>query len=243
MTKNNEVLINQVFGRWMVVSRGTDYITPKGFKMPRWVVQCSCEQHTIKEVREDHLLDGTSTSCGCLQKENMSKAKKKYNTYDLSGEYGIGWTTNTNQEFYFDINRYDDIKNICWYQESAGYVVGRDTKSNRIVKMHVYLGYKYHDHINRNKLDNRSDNLRPCEQQENCRNGSLRKTNTSGVTGVNWSKSHNAWIARVYINYKEICLGYFDNKEDAIKARLQAEANYYGEFAPQQHLFAEYGIK
>ena len=32
------------------------------------------------------------------------------------------------------------------------------------------------------------------------------------------------------------------NKEDAIKARLEAEAKYYGDFAPQKHLFEEYGI-
>lgn len=34
----------------------------------------------------------------------------------------------------------------------------------------------------------------------------------------------------------------FDNKEDAIRARLQAEKEYFGEFAPQRHLFEEHGI-
>ena len=37
-------------------------------------------------------------------------------------------------------------------------------------------------------------------------------------------------------------LGYFNIKEDAIKTRLEAEAKYYGEFAPQRHLFEQYGI-
>jgi hypothetical protein len=37
-------------------------------------------------------------------------------------------------------------------------------------------------------------------------------------------------------------LGYFINKDDAIKTRLSAEAKYYGEFAPQKHLFEEYGV-
>ena len=232
---NNKNLIGQTFGRLTVID--------KGLKPRYWICQCSCKNHTIKEIREDHLLDGNTVSCGCYGKENMSKITKQYNIYDLSGEYGIGWTKNTNKEFYFDINRYDDIKNICWSESSTdGYLCGRDANTNQVVKMHIYLGYKYYDHINRNKLDNRSINLRPCTQQENCRNGSLRKTNTSGVIGVTWSKSHNAWQSRVCINYHEIILGYFDNKQDAIKARLQAEADYYGEFAPQQHLFEEYGI-
>ena len=34
----------------------------------------------------------------------------------------------------------------------------------------------------------------------------------------------------------------FDKIEDAIKARLEAEKKYFGEFAPQRHLFEQYGI-
>ena len=38
-------------------------------------------------------------------------------------------------------------------------------------------------------------------------------------------------------------LGHFDNKDDAIRARLNAEVKYFGEFAPQKHLYEQYGIK
>ena len=34
----------------------------------------------------------------------------------------------------------------------------------------------------------------------------------------------------------------FIPKDDAIKARLTAEARYFKEFAPQKHLFEKYGI-
>lgn len=44
------------------------------------------------------------------------------------------------------------------------------------------------------------------------------------------------------LNRKTIYLGVFNNKEDAIKARLQAENKYFGEFAPQRRLFSQYGI-
>ena len=44
------------------------------------------------------------------------------------------------------------------------------------------------------------------------------------------------------INHKEIPLGYFDDIEDAIKARLEGEVKYFGEFAPQRDLFKQYGI-
>ena len=44
------------------------------------------------------------------------------------------------------------------------------------------------------------------------------------------------------MNNKTKYLGSFKNKEGAIKARLEAEAKYFGEFAPQRHLFEQYGI-
>ena len=37
--------------------------------------------------------------------------------------------------------------------------------------------------------------------------------------------------------------GYGKNKEDALRARLQGEAKYYGLDAPQRHLFKQYGIE
>lgn len=33
-----------------------------------------------------------------------------------------------------------------------------------------------------------------------------------------------------------------DDKIDAIKARLKAEIKYFGEFAPQKHLYEQYRI-
>jgi hypothetical protein len=90
----------------------------------------------------------------------MTKTKaqklKKFNQYDLSGSYGIGYCSNTNNPFYFDLEDYDLIKDYCWME-------------------------------------------------------------------VVYGKS----------NYQ---------KEDAIKARLAAELKYYGDFAPQRHLFKEYNI-
>ena len=44
------------------------------------------------------------------------------------------------------------------------------------------------------------------------------------------------------VNYKKIRLGEYEHIEDALIARLKAEKKYFKEFAPQRHLFAEYGI-
>ena len=52
----------------------------------------------------------------------------------------------------------------------------------------------------------------------------------------------NINIVKSYSRFSEVELGYFDDIKDAIIARLQAEKKYYGEFAPQKHLYKEYGI-
>ena len=45
------------------------------------------------------------------------------------------------------------------------------------------------------------------------------------------------------VNRKEILLGTYENFDDAVRARLEGEKKYFGEFAPQKHLFAQYGIE
>lgn len=80
-----------------------------------------------------------------------------------------------------------------------------------------------------------------CSHQENSRNQSKSTRNTSGIIGVGWYKRYNKWRAYIKTN-KNITLGYFINKKDAIIARLNAELKYFGEFAPQRDLFKHYGI-
>ena len=70
----------------------------------------------------------------------------------------------------------------------------------------------------------------------------VSRNNKSGVTGVYWEKRNSAWCAFISINGKQKWLGRFKCKEEAIKARLEAEYKYYNEFSPQKYLFKEYGV-
>lgn len=84
------------------------------------------------------------------------------------------------------------------------------------------------DHINGNKLDNRRSNLRVCSQVENQQNRHvINKNNTSGVKGVSWFKPHQKWCAEIWVRGKKICLGYFDDKDAAAKARKLGEEKYF----------------
>ena len=182
------------------------------------------------------------------KKQEVAYLKKKVkNRYDLSGAFGIGWTSNTNNEFYFDLEDYELIKDYTWFEHirKDGYhlLEAWDSNLQKKVKMWHVLGLKYHDHINRNTLDNRRDNLRPATAAENSRNCSKMSNNTSGVTGVTWREKHQKWEVSIQINGNRLWFGEFSDKDEAIKTRLQAEVYYYGEFAPQKHLFEQYNIK
>lgn len=50
---------------------------------------------------------------------------------------------------------------------------------------------------------------------------------SSGVSSVNWEPQRKRWRAKITIKRKTIYLGYFKNKEDTIKARIEGEKKYW----------------
>jgi HNH endonuclease len=77
------------------------------------------------------------------------------------------------------------------------------------------------DHIDAKKANNRITNLRDVPLTLNRRNLRMRRDNTSGTTGVTWSKGCKKWAAQVYVARKNHYLGYFDDifeAEAAVKA-------------------------
>jgi hypothetical protein len=178
---------------------------------------------------------------------NKNTNKYELNLIDKHGIYGVGYCSNTGSKFYFDMDDYDKIKDIYWYEKirKNGFrrVAGTDRNSGKQVLMHIVLGFKWCDHSDRNELNNRKYNLRPATKQDNARNHNKQSNNKSGFIGVCFSQTANKWMSYIMINKKNIYLGYFIDKQDAIKSRLEAEKKYFGEFAPQKHLFKKYGIE
>jgi hypothetical protein len=232
-----EDLTGQHIHKFTILEQTDDYVTPKGVRIARWLCQCDCGSDPIK-VTGNSLKTGSVKSCGC--------SRRKHNKYDLSGEYGIGWTSNTNKEFYFDLEDYDKIKDYCWreiiHKKTGHNEVVAQSRDKKTIRIHWVIYGKYYDHADRNTFNNRKNNLRKASYTENARNYSKLKNNTSGFSGISWDKSRSQWVAYITINKKRKKIGRFVNKYDAIIARLQAEAEYFGEFAPQRHLFEEYNI-
>lgn len=215
-----------------------------------WKCKCDCGNYKSMEA---YRLKKTAKlpSCGCMTNYLIRDTRKKYNKYDLTGEYGIGWTSNTNEEFYFDLDDYDLIKDYCWYKNKQdGYIrKPKEGNSTKSVLLHqLILGIvngddnNRVDHIDKKRNNCRKYNLRICTHHQNNMNKGLDNRNKSGVSGVIWNKSNRCWQSFISYNEERFELGCYNLFEDAIKARLMAEEKYFKEFAPQQHLYEEYNI-
>lgn len=196
--------------------------------------ECKCDCGNIVYVTTASLTSGNTKSCGCLHAESLQKYGKesrKLNQYDLSGEYGIGFTSK-NEPFYFDLEDYNLIKDYTWNYNEDGYLISRPF--GKTIRMHMLImnsdGSRDVDHKNHITYDNRKENLRICDHFENVIHSKTYSNNTSGRKGVYWDNARQKWMAIITYNKKTVNLGRFDNFEDAVDARQSAEQKYHGEF-------------
>lgn len=150
-------------------------------------IYCYCRCDCGKEgyVQRANLIKGQSKSCGCLQAELARQRRLKHNEYavDTINKIVIGKATNTGNEFIVDLEDFAKIKDLSWYESSAGYMTHRE--NGKLLQIHRIVTDcpedKVVDHINHNKLDNRKQNLRVCLVKENNRN---RKKTPVGITKI-----------------------------------------------------------
>jgi len=122
-----------------------------------------------------------------------------------------------------------NVGDIVGNQRKDGYtqvkIDGKLYLTHRLIFLyhHGYLPENEIDHINRIKNDNRIENLREVSQSCNRRNCGNPKNNTSNIKGIYLNTKNNKWRAQIKINNIVKNLGNFDNKEDAVLARLAAE--------------------
>lgn len=78
------------------------------------------------------------------------------------------------------------------------------------------------DHIDRNKLNSKRDNIRLATRSEQCHNTGTPKTNTSGHKGISFDsrpERRKKWAVRFKYNKKYIHVGAYVSLEEAIQAR------------------------
>lgn len=225
-------LTGQKFGRLIALYKNGN--TSSGLVL--WHCKCECGNECDKVGVE--LRRGRVKSCGCATREFISNARLKHNEYDLSNEFGIGYTSK-GEPFYFDLEDYNKIKDYCWWMTNDGYVSAKIKRSNgkQILMHNIVMGQKHIDHISGVRYDNRKSNLRTFDKEiysfetYNNINKKVQKNNTSGYPGVSWHSRDNIWEVHISIDNKLHYLGRYTQLEDAIKARKDAEEKYFGEYS------------
>ena len=216
-------LTNQEFGRLTVI--GFAYIKNE---TSYWNCKCSCGNPNIILVRRTGLTSGGTKSCGCYKIEKNSLPRKT-NLYEFFDSYGVG-NTEGNEKFYFDKDDFPLIQKYYWHLHN-GYVHANTNRS--YISMHrLVMNVPEElviDHINHDCSDNRKANLRICTSHQNVCNKIIAKNNKSGKTGV--CKEGEKWHSYIFYNGKTIHLGRFNNFEDAVNIRKEAEIEYFEEFA------------
>lgn len=236
-------LTNQVFGLLKVLKEDKERESKERKKNPDpqkwrnyWLCEClNCGKEV--SVSTSNLTSGNTRSCGsCLKKQRRIKENK----FEFHETYVVGYT-DKGEQFFFDLEDYEEVSKHYWSFRN-GYPKSVINKKNILLHRFVTKvdDSVQIDHENRNTADARKQNLRISTQAENNYNHSLRKDNTSGIIGVHFRK--NKWKVEIRKEGERL-YGTFDSFEEAVKYRLLKEKELFGEFAPQKHLFAQYGIE
>lgn len=85
------------------------------------------------------------------------------------------------------------------------------------------------DHKNRDRRDNRWENLRAATRSQN--NANRVTTASHGFKGATYNKRQGRWAAQTKFKGKPVYLGYYDTPEEAHAAYLAAAERLWGEFA------------
>lgn len=117
-----------------------------------------------------------------------------------------------------------NLHNLEYVEMSVG---GVRCLAHRLVFLYEY-GYipTLIDHINRNKQDNRMQNLREASYSENALNSKIRSDNTSGFKCVYYDKRNNSWEVKIENMY----IKKYKTLEEASKKALEIRKETAGEF-------------
>lgn len=228
-------MIGDKYNDWTIIGEAEDRIDKAGKHHKRVLCQCKCGNIQVKDLYK--LKKGAQMCKKCYLQivgNNGVPFKRKYNKYEFKDNIVIGHINNSEITFTIDSEDFEKIKNYCWHCSNERVYSTINKKRQLLHRFILGLTDKSMvvDHINRNPLDNRKQNLRVCSQSDNSKNRSLYKNNKSGHNGICYSKRDNKWYVYIDCNKKHYNCGQFDTYEEALKIRIDKEQELFGEYAP-----------
>lgn len=201
---------------------GKDYLEGK---RRYYEVVCSCGHKSFK--RSDVITN-------LLEGNRCPFCRNNYTVFDGVVTMDISSNKHPNTFTTFDLKDLDSILKFRWYP------VGGNTRTKVLYvqcdgggykeTMHRYLleltcREDIVDHQDGNGLNNCSDNIRVTDSTGNNKNLPIPYNNTSGHMGVSRTNSGN-WRSYITVNNRQLCLGTYEDINDAINSRKEAEVFY-----------------
>lgn len=214
-------LTGQRFGKLVVLKRLENHVDKHGTKS-RWLCKCDCGNTTIADG--GRLREGKKHSCGCLQREETSKATS---THHATGSRLHNLWRAMKAGCYIP-----SCSNYSFYG-GRGIKVCAEWKNDFPAFRDWALENGYTDDLSIDRIDSDGDyepsNCRWITAVKQSHNRRVRCTNRSGVSGVAWRNDCKKWRVTITVNSKTINLGSFTDFEAAVNARRQAEEKYWTE--------------
>jgi hypothetical protein len=87
------------------------------------------------------------------------------------------------------------------------------------------------DHKDRDRTNDRLDNLRLATKSQNGCNRSMHKNNTSGFKGVSFFRQQQRWAAQIQVSGRNRLLGFYATPGEAAAAYKAASLELHGDFS------------
>lgn len=205
------------FGRWTVMKAAP----PKKSKA---MFKCRCDCGNIKEVSENNLRRGLSTSCGCYRKErslegNHKRIKEENNENLVGKKFG----------------RLTVLKKVEGYGCASKWLCKCECGNKKSIQQSSLInGYTrscgcYHDEHASAKVKEYVGNVQGTNASL-ISSKTTFKNNTSGRRGVSFAKNVQKYHAYIMFQGKLYNLGFYKAFSDAVEAREEAEEKIYGSF-------------
>lgn len=178
-----------------------------------------------------------------LRQGENNKYTEKENYYNIE-------VSNSNHVYKVNKEDFHWMSNHTWFSDSNllyPYLISKIYSNGKREKMiyHVEtmkkeienfkknnIGYNKRvivDHIGGDVKNNLKSNLRVRTQSENNMNKITQTNNTSGFVGITWHINEKMWTAQINIHNEAIRLGSFYYLRNALKIRMDAEKEHFGE--------------
>lgn len=165
-----------------------------------------------------------------FERRNNGKFVSKGNVYCIDGDLLYCYHADGSLLFFTNKSNKEIVSKFNWGKMADGYSATR--VNGKTCAIHRLLTSAPDgtvvDHINRNKKDNRNENLRITDKSINAFNAKRRTTNKSGRTGVWFRRDTQRWAAEIKKDGKKHSLGCFATFSEAVQAREDGERFFYG---------------